>query len=313
MFKFPNLFLVGSGKCGTTTLYNYLNQHPGVFMSNPKEPAYFCKDFHKESDEFHNKQNFFFYRTEQEYMKLFSAVKNQKVIGEASTLYFPSKVAAKNIYEFNPEAKIIITIRNPIDLLYSVHGEYMLIFRENINDFAEALAVEKQRRNGENIPKTIPAPSLLFYSEKVKFSNCISRYIEMFGRDRVKVIIYEEFRENNFEVVHDVFNFIDVDPKINIEFKTYRASRKIRPRFLRTLLASPSLSQAPKKLIKGSLYFKLRSSLYKIITKDELRPKLQPQLRKELMRKNKEEVEKVGSLLNRNLVKLWGYENINNI
>jgi len=311
--KFPNLFLVGSGRCGTTTLYDYLNQHPDVFMSIPKEPAYFCKDYHKESDEFHKKQSFFYFRTEQEYMKLFSATKNQKVVGEASTLYFPSKVAAKNIYEFNPEAKIIILIRNPIELLYSSHGEYLLRFRENIDDFYVALAAEKQRRNWENIPKLVPAPSLLFYSEKVKFSSHIKRYLELFDQEQVKVIIYEEFKENNYKVVQDIFKFIGVDPNINIDLKTNRASRKIRSKFLKKLLVSHFLSQAPKKILKGKIYYKLRSSLYKIIAKKESRPQLQPKLRKELMEKFKKEVINTGRLINKDLVKIWDYENINDI
>lgn len=311
--KFPNLFLVGSGRCGTTTLYGYLNQHPDVFMSIPKEPAYFCKDYHKESDEFHKKQSFFFFRTEQEYMKLFSTAKNQKVAGEASTLYFPSKVAAKNIHEFNPEAKIIILIRHPIDLLYSIHGEYLLRFRENIDDFYKALAAEKQRRNWENIPKLVPAPSLLFYSEKVKFSSHIKRYLELFDQEQVKVIIYEEFKANNHKVVQDIFKFIGVDPNISIDLKTNRASRKIRSKFLKKLLVSHFLSQAPKKILKGKIYYKLRSSLYKIIAKKESRPQLQPKLRKELMEKFKKEVINTGRLINRDLAKIWDYENINNI
>ncbi|MFW6124197.1 MAG: sulfotransferase domain-containing protein [Acidobacteriota bacterium] len=308
--KLPNLFLVGSGKCGTTTIYDYLNQHPDVIMCSPKEPAYFCKDFHKESDEFHKKQKFFFFRNKDDYLELFSSAKNQKVLGEASTLYFLSKVAPRNIYEFNPKAKIIISIRNPVDLLYSVHREYVLRFRENINDFYEALEAEKQRRKGENIPRMIPAPSLLFYSEKVKYSNHIQRYLDLFDKEQVKVIIYEEFKEDNAKVTQDIFRFINVDADINIDFKTHRASRKIKSKFLKNTLASPYISQIPKKIIKGKNYYKLRSSFYKVIAKEEPRPQLPPKLKKELMEKYKNEVKKTERLIHRNLLKIWGYENI---
>jgi len=309
--KFPNLFLVGSGKCGTTTLYDYLSQHPDVFMSIPKEPAYFCKDFHKESDEFHKKQKFFFFRNKQDYLKLFSSAKTQKIIGEASTLYFPSKVAAKNIFEFNPDAKIIILIREPVDLLYSVHGEYVLRFRENINDFFKALAAERQRRNGENIPKMVPTPSLLFYSDKVKFSSHIKRYLDLFDRKQVKILIYEEFRENNVKVFRDVLRFIGLDNHINIDLRSHRSARKIRSNLLIKLLSSSYISQIPKKIIKGKNYFKLRSSFYKLIAKKEPRPQLPPKIRKELMEKYKEEVEKTERLINKDLSKIWGYKNIN--
>ncbi|MGM0466005.1 MAG: sulfotransferase domain-containing protein [Acidobacteriota bacterium] len=306
--KFPNLFLVGSGKCGTTTLYDCLKQHPDVFMCSPKEPAYFCKDFHEESDEFHKKKKFFSFRDKQDYLSLFSSAKTQSVRGEASTLYFLSQVAAKNIYEFNPEAKIIITIRNPVDLLYSVHGEYVLRFRENINDFAEALAAEKQRRNGENVPKTIPAPSLLFYSDKVKFSSHIQRYLDFFDKEQVKVIVYEDFKENNYKVIQDLFKFIGVNPNIDIDLKTYRASRKIKSKLIKNILASPYISQFPKKIIKGKNYYKLRSLFYKEIAEEMSRPQLQPKLKKEIMEKCREEVEKTERLIQRNLSEIWGYK-----
>lgn len=305
--KIPNLFLVGSGKCGTTTLYDYLNQHPDVFMCSPKEPAYFCQDIHKESDEFHKKQKFFFFRSEPEYMNLFTPAKSQKVRGEASTLYFISKVSAKNIHGFNPQAKIVISIRNPVDLLYSIHGEYVLRFRENIQDFYEALAAEKTRRNGENIPEMAPAPSILFYSEYVKYSSHIQRYLDWFDKEQVKVIIYEEFKENNDKVIQDLFKFIHVDPDINIESKNYRSSRKIKSKLLKSALASPYVSQLPKKIIKGKRYYKWRSSFYKFAAKDEPRPQLQPKFIKELMEKYKEEVKKTERLLNRDLSKIWGY------
>lgn len=308
--KLPNLFVVGSGKCGTTTIHDSLYQHPDVFMSIPKEPAYFCKDFHEESDEFHKKQNFFFFRNRREYLNLFSSAKSQRVIGEASTLYFTSKVAAKKIYEFNPESKIIILIREPVDLLYSIHGEYLLKFRENIDDFKQALEAEKQRRNWENIPKRIPAPSLLFYSEKVKFSSHIRRYLELFGREQVKIIVYEDFKKNNYKVLQDIFKFIGVETDIDVELKTYRASRKIRSRGLKTILNFPFFSLFPKKILKGRNYYQLRSLLYKAIVKNEPRLEIQPELKKELMEKYKNEVKKTERLINKDLSKIWGYNNI---
>ena len=93
----PNLFIVGAPKCGTTSMFSYLQQHPDIFMSNNKEPHYFGSDLTRIG----NLYNF----TENEYLKLFLNANNEKIIGEASTHYLYSKTAPKEIKSFNKESK----------------------------------------------------------------------------------------------------------------------------------------------------------------------------------------------------------------
>ena len=136
----PNFFIVGLPKSGTTALHDFLNQHPQIFMSKVKEPHFFCTDFHRESDAFHDSQLFFHFRDEETYLKLFSDLTTEKVIGESSTGYLYSKEAAKQIHDFNPEAKILIVLREPTSFLYSVHSQVL-----NINAETEE---EKKLRRG---------------------------------------------------------------------------------------------------------------------------------------------------------------------
>ena len=78
--KIPNLFIVGAPKCGTTSLHYWLSQHPEIFMSDPKEPFYFCKDLHEEADNLHGyKVNYFKYRDEESYLQIFQNAKNEKI------------------------------------------------------------------------------------------------------------------------------------------------------------------------------------------------------------------------------------------
>ena len=111
--KLPNLFIVGTGRAGTTSLYNYLKQHPEVFMSPIKEPQYFLR---KDIYEFHDGIDIEKIISDfGEYINLFKGGEHKKIRGEASALYLYLKSATHEIYELIPDAKIIISLRNPIE------------------------------------------------------------------------------------------------------------------------------------------------------------------------------------------------------
>jgi hypothetical protein len=87
--KIPNLFIVGAPKCGTTSLHYWLSQHPEIFMSEPKEPKFFCTDFHRKADNSHHKKvNKFKYRDLRDYLDIFKEEKKQSITGGLSTRYF---------------------------------------------------------------------------------------------------------------------------------------------------------------------------------------------------------------------------------
>jgi hypothetical protein len=106
----PDFFIVGAPKSGTTAMYFYLKQHPEIFMPERKELHFFGSDFFAPH----------FVRDLKEYLKFFEGADNKKRIGEASVWYLYSKRAAFEIKEFNPDADIIIMLRNPVDMMYSL-------------------------------------------------------------------------------------------------------------------------------------------------------------------------------------------------
>ena len=112
-------------------------------MIDIKEAYYFCTDFHEESDHFHKRILRFPIRTEKQYLTLFQRAAQQKIIGDATPDYLYSRVAAKNIAEFNKDAKILISIRNPIDFLYSLHARLLADGSEDISDFKEHVAYSR--------------------------------------------------------------------------------------------------------------------------------------------------------------------------
>ncbi len=114
-------------------MYDYLKQHPEIFMPERKEPNFFGTDLGLSP---------YFIRDEKEYLSLFSGARNEKRVGEASVLYLFSKLAATEIKECNPAASIIIMLRNPVDMIHSLHSQYVYNGWEDIVEFEAALDSE---------------------------------------------------------------------------------------------------------------------------------------------------------------------------
>lgn len=104
------------------------------------------------------------------YLSWFKDVKDAKRMGEASVWYLYSKKAAEQIKEFSPEAQIIIMLRNPVDMLYSLHGQFLYDLNKDIEDFEEALKAEEDRKRWLRIPSTAYLPEALYYREVARFS-----------------------------------------------------------------------------------------------------------------------------------------------
>jgi hypothetical protein len=173
--KLPNLFIVGTGRAGTTSLYNYLKQHPEVFMSPIKEPQYFLR---KDIYEFHDGIDIEKIISDfGEYVSLFKGGEHKKIRGEASALYLYSKSATHEIYELIPDAKIIISLRNPIERALSY-------FRMNIG---QGIIVAKSFC--EAIRKRP------FYLWSSLYYEHVKRYLETFPKQNIKIIIYDDLKK----------------------------------------------------------------------------------------------------------------------
>src|SRR5919106_4688265 len=110
--RFPDFFIVGAPKCGTTSLASYLDAHPQIFMSPVKEPKYFFFD----APELRVIDRL------ESYQRLFARAEPDQLCGEASTAYLFSKAAVPAILEANPAAKIIAMVRNPLEMVVSYHS-----------------------------------------------------------------------------------------------------------------------------------------------------------------------------------------------
>src|SRR5262245_55217092 len=129
----PNLFIVGAPKCGTTSLASYLAEHPSIFMCEPKEPSYFSRELIESRTEAERWETPWRY-DESAYLKLFDAAKpTQVVLGEASTTYLYSHRAPAAIRALAPEARIVVMLRDPVELVQALHAQKVLEGEETVH------------------------------------------------------------------------------------------------------------------------------------------------------------------------------------
>jgi hypothetical protein len=310
--KYPNFFIVGAPKCGTTSLHYWLSQHPEIFMSNPKEPHYFCTDLHEEADKFNgDRNNLFKYRNKKDYLNLFKEAKNEKIIGEVSTLYLYSKKAPEKIKNKINNPKILILLRNPVEFMQSWHSQ-LLGNIENLKDFNKALNAENERKKGNKLKHLKSgAPSFLYYRELSEFSKYINYYYSIFNKNNIKIILLDDIRDKPEKTYKEILRFLEID---NIyftpQFKVVNPNLKPRLFFLNTLLKNSKsiiLKKIYQKIISKSTRKKIYSFLDKKNKKIRSRSKINRELKLKLKQEFKPEVKKLNKTINRDLIKLWKY------
>lgn len=292
--KGPEFFIVGAPKCGTTAMQEYLRQHPDIFMPDMKEIHHFADDLLKHDDPFLNRDR---------YLSLFAGAHEHQLIGEASVYHLFSRNAARNIKSFCPNAKIIIMLRNPVDMLYSRHAQLVYNGAEDILDFEASLAAEEKRRNGELIPENIRIEKKLLHREVVKFTEQGKRYFDMFGRDKVQVIIYDDLRKDTAKVYRETLGFLNVNDNFRPDFKVINPNKRVRTRTLQHLLKTPpSLVRIAGKLVMPqSCRNLLLNGLKKLNTQFVPRQPMSPELRRRLQKEFTPEIKNLSELLGRDL------------
>lgn len=291
----PNFFIVGAAKCGTTSLYRYLEQHPDLYMSSTKEPHYFGTDL----DVKPNRR----VRDEQRYFELFRDARGEQARGEASSKYLYSQQAAAEIRAFAPDAKIIIMLRNPLDMMWSMHGQNLYNAEEDIIDFEEALQAQDDRRRGRRIPPGSHGPNELQYTAMATFSPQVQRFLDVFDRDRIKFIFFEDFAADTRAVVKDVFRFLGVDDTFEPTIDVHNKGNWLRnPAVKRFMKDHPRLSRAISSVLPRKVRRRMGDALVAVRGGVPERPaNMDPQLRRKLCEQFRDDVQQLSRLVNRDL------------
>ena len=301
--KKPNLFIIGNQKSGTTALYHFLRAHPDIFFPEIKEPFYFAQDLLKERKE--KGMEIPHYSQKEGYEKLYKKAGNKEVIGDASTVYLFSEVAAENIYEFNKDAKIVLILREIVDYLSSLHAQNTISNGED-KDFETALNLEDSRRKGENLPKFYNYKSYFYYSEWTKYAEHIKRYLDLFPKENIKILFYEDFKNDNNGVVKEILDFLDINTSFVPEVREYNQTMNIKFQKLKFFVENNF--SFVKTCMPYFIHNLLSKAFLKLVSGKKGKPKVDEELRKKLMKKYKCEVVKLGKLIDKDVVKKWGYE-----
>lgn len=288
----PNFFIVGAPKAGTTALYSYLRQHPDIFMCRPKEPQFFASDICGDQRNI---------TTLPEYLRQFKDAR-ANAIGEASTCYLGSPGAVHEIQAFCETARIIIMLRNPIDVMYAEHSERLFDGTEHIATFATALDSREERkwRCGRFKSQRVVR---LSYRELVTFSEQVKRFIDVFRSPNVHVIVYDEFVENPARVYEEVLTFLEVSPSHEFAFNVVHANRRIRSVMIHDLLGHPpkTIRQLVRTFLPPSTRRKVGNYLNALNVEFAARPILDHDFKRRLAREYAEEVRQLGALIHRDL------------
>lgn len=218
----PNFFIVGAARSGTTSLMDYLNQHPQIYMSPVKEPSFFIANYGLDN-----------YR---EYLSLFKKAGSAPAIGEASTGYLFDHGAAEAIYQRFKEAKIIILLRNPVEMAFS-SWRYMQINGSESNSFEDAIdSQERERRKKEPYRRLCAGWwGCYLHLERALYFEQVRKYMDVFGKSQVKVYIFERFFREPEKSCQNTFRFLGVDSDFVPKCRPHNEGGKIRFHFIRQI------------------------------------------------------------------------------
>jgi hypothetical protein len=272
----PNFIVIGPGKSGTTWLYQILKEHPDVGMSSAKETLFF-EDFYDRGIKW--------------YSKFFTHCQNCSVVGEASNTYIFSPIASKRILDFNPDIKIITTLRNPIERAYS---HYLFLCRngEKIGAFEDA--IESQGHLLER--------GLYFFH--------LSKYYEIFNAEQILALIYDDLKHDSHEYATKLFEFLDVRSDLELPSLSQKILVASEARNKLVAMLVKQLALAVRKTGYPELIESVKSSfipklLYSPIKSSESIPKMQLETREFLRQYYRKDVEELSILLGRDFISLW--------
>lgn len=297
----PDFLIIGAGKSGTTSIDNYLKQHPSIFISPKKEPNFFAyeltdieslKEYPGELKHYQESITNF-----NDYLRLFEAAKSDQIKGETSNTYMYGKDAPYRIKHHIPNVKLIAILRQPAERLYS---RYLHLYRDNrlptphFSDCKDKSTIWWQRND--------------LINEGFYFKH-LSRYYELFPKENIKVFLYEDIKNDIREMLKDIFTFLNVDNTFECNFSIrYNESGIIKNKVLNKLIGGNGVVQNSIKSLAPSLYSGVKNNLTaqklinKVRSKNMDKPKIDPEIKHFLTHEvYKEDILQLQALINKDL------------
>lgn len=273
--EWPNLFVAGAPRAGTTSLWSYLGQHLDIFMAKLKEPHYFASN----TDGI--EQFVPVVTDDRAYLKLFAPGRNMRFRGEASPSYLGDPDASARIGRVSRGAKIIISIREPLSRAYSSYWHrvrYGLERRSFLTAVKEGLAPEAARA---------------FYVRRSLYSRDVERYLLTFPGS-VHILFFEELAADTRGSVRSIYEFLDIDPGFAERFDPEIRNPTSLPRnaLARSIYSSRRLRRIGRALVPQRLHARVESALLEGASPPPIDPEVRELLR-ERFQADREHLESV--------------------
>ena len=287
MIPRPNFFIVGAPKCGTSSLAHWLASHAQIYFAPGKEPHFFNTDDHRS------------YTALKDYEALFkNAAPEHQALGEASTWYLYSKTAISNIEAYNPKARYIVCLRNPIEMAPSLHEQKVFLGYENITDFAQAWAMNSERAQGRAKSIWCKNPRHLDYGSACKIGEQLELLLRKVPRERVMTILLEDMKQNPEKIYRDTLHFLGLPEDGKTDFDVINPAKERKSTLVHRSMQS--LMRLKETLgIRRSLGILTGFDRWNV--KFRTRAPIDPALRLTLQEHFKGDIQKLSELLDRDL------------
>lgn len=234
--RYPDFFIVGGQRCGTTSLYEYLGQHPQVTPSPQKETHFFAHDRVQVDRDLA-------IRSEADYFDLFKDAPAASLTGEASPSYLWHPRVPERIYAKQPAAKIIISLRNPIARAFS---QYRMDLADGLAPIPFYDLITCEFASGQKVYGTGH-----LYVELGQYAAQVKRYLDMFGKTQVLILLFDDLTVRPREVLARIAAFLKIrrEPFDKIQVRLHNQNKTPRYRLIRRVLRHRSVRQTYRSLV----------------------------------------------------------------
>ncbi len=215
--RFPDFYILGAPKAGTSSLAQYLDERDDVFISKPKEPRYFAEDFGDRP-----------IADDHTYLDLFKEAPAGALLGEGTTDYLVSTVAVDRILAVRPDAKLIAMLRNPVEIMFAMHAQERKNGYETIPEPDDAWAAIETRKAGKDVPPLCDEPKRLFYDDRCRLGEQIQRIKGKVPANQLKIIFMEDFAKRTAEIYRETLDFLGLAADDRTDFAVHNSRHHIK-------------------------------------------------------------------------------------
>jgi len=231
MGRQPNLFILGAPKCGTTSLARWLATHPDIYAPSVKEPHHYNID---------EKQVYFPGRDE--YLELFEGAEGFRYRLDASVWYLHSREAVSGILSDCPDARFLVCLRNPVDMAFSLHSQYLnKTGRESVSSFEKAWELSEQRLQGFFVSSLASEPRYLAYKYSCRIGSQSQRLLRLAPEESVHFVVLDDLLRDPALTLSSILDFLELPSQFPLSVS--HENRAVKRRF-------PSLHRVIRRLAR---------------------------------------------------------------